>query len=132
MLCSYVEAISQTNTLVAGVYTIQQKSTDRYVDGLEIFNVTSLVTRPEQNDNTQQWILNPVTNNADTNVPEGTNGITTYTIGDFTQGGIVFWVDETGQPGLVCAKSVRALKLNGMPGLMAGPKRKGMVSMQEK
>lgn len=29
---------------------------------------------------------------------------TTYSIGDFAQGGIVFWVDETGQHGLVCAK----------------------------
>jgi len=29
----------------------------------------------------------------------------TYQVGDFAQGGIVFWVDETGQHGLVCAKS---------------------------
>ena len=29
----------------------------------------------------------------------------TYSVGDFAQGGIVFWVDETGQHGLVCAKS---------------------------
>lgn len=27
-----------------------------------------------------------------------------YNIGDFAQGGIVFWVDETGQHGLVCSK----------------------------
>jgi len=30
--------------------------------------------------------------------------VTTYSVGDFAQGGIVFWVDETGQYGLVCAK----------------------------
>jgi len=30
--------------------------------------------------------------------------ITTYSVGDFAQGGIVFWVDETGKHGLVCAK----------------------------
>ena len=29
---------------------------------------------------------------------------TTYAIGDFAKGGIVFWVDETGQHGLVCSK----------------------------
>jgi hypothetical protein len=29
----------------------------------------------------------------------------TYSVGDFAQGGIVFWVDETGQHGLICAKS---------------------------
>ena len=31
-------------------------------------------------------------------------GATSYAIGDFAHGGIVFWVDETGQHGLVCAK----------------------------
>jgi hypothetical protein len=31
-------------------------------------------------------------------------GATTYSVGDFAHGGIVFWVDETGQHGLVCAK----------------------------
>jgi hypothetical protein len=29
---------------------------------------------------------------------------TVYNIGDFAMGGIVFWLDETGQHGLVCAK----------------------------
>ena len=29
----------------------------------------------------------------------------TYAVGDFALGGIVFWVDETGQHGLVCAKT---------------------------
>ncbi|HOY31210.1 MAG TPA: DUF1566 domain-containing protein [Bacteroidales bacterium] len=29
----------------------------------------------------------------------------TYTVGEFARGGIVFWVDETGQHGLVCAKT---------------------------
>lgn len=32
------------------------------------------------------------------------NSIKTYEIGDFAHGGIVFWVDETGQHGLVVAK----------------------------
>lgn len=30
---------------------------------------------------------------------------TNYSVGDFAQGGIVFWIDETGQHGLVCAKT---------------------------
>jgi len=29
----------------------------------------------------------------------------TYQIGDFAQGGIIFWLDETGEHGLVCAKT---------------------------
>ena len=35
---------------------------------------------------------------------ESVSSITTYSVGDFAHGGIVFWVDETGQHGLVCAK----------------------------
>lgn len=27
----------------------------------------------------------------------------TYAVGDFAQGGVVFWVDERGEHGLVCA-----------------------------
>ena len=30
--------------------------------------------------------------------------VKTYKVGDFAQGGIVFWVDESGQHGLVCGK----------------------------
>ena len=30
---------------------------------------------------------------------------TKYQVGDFAQGGVVFWVDETGEHGLVCAKT---------------------------
>jgi len=34
-----------------------------------------------------------------------TISVKTYNIGDYAQGGIVFWVDETGQHGLACAKT---------------------------
>ncbi len=33
-----------------------------------------------------------------------------YKIGDLTQGGIVFWLDDSGQHGLVCAKKDQALR----------------------
>lgn len=36
--------------------------------------------------------------------PINAEGATSYSVGDFAHGGIVFWVDETGQHGLVCAK----------------------------
>lgn len=35
---------------------------------------------------------------------ESVSSITTYSVGDFAYGGIVIWVDETGQHGLGCAK----------------------------
>ena len=34
-----------------------------------------------------------------------------YHIGDFTQGGIIFWLDESGDHGLVCAKEDQALRM---------------------
>lgn len=37
-------------------------------------------------------------------IRSGIPDVTFYSIGDFAQGGIVFWVDETGQHGLLCAK----------------------------
>ncbi|MBN1338660.1 MAG: hypothetical protein JXA03_05015, partial [Bacteroidales bacterium] len=42
--------------------------------------------------------------NGDGVVGDPTIALDTYSIGDFAQGGIVFWVDETGHHGLVCAK----------------------------
>ena len=38
-------------------------------------------------------------------IGEGGGTTPSYSVGDFAQGGIVFWVDETGQHGLACAKT---------------------------
>ncbi|HAM08744.1 MAG: hypothetical protein A2X05_06130 [Bacteroidetes bacterium GWE2_41_25] len=38
-------------------------------------------------------------------ISEKNEGAATLKIGDFANGGIVFWVDDTGQHGLVCAKT---------------------------
>jgi hypothetical protein len=38
-------------------------------------------------------------------ISEKNKDASTFKIGDFAYGGIVFWVDETGQHGLVCAKT---------------------------
>ena len=40
----------------------------------------------------------------------------TYEIGDFAHGGIVFWVDETGQHGLVCAKEDQSTEVRWYAG----------------
>ncbi len=39
-----------------------------------------------------------------------------YSIGDFAQGGVVFWVDETGQHGLVCAKTNQSTSMRWYAG----------------
>jgi len=51
--------------------------------------------------------------------------ITTYAIGDFAQGGIVFWVDETGQHGLVCAKSDQSGGIRWWAGIYGNTQAKG-------
>jgi hypothetical protein len=51
--------------------------------------------------------------------------ITTYSVGDFAQGGIVFWVDETGQHGLVCAKSDQSSGIRWYAGTHGNTQAKG-------
>ena len=51
--------------------------------------------------------------------------ITTYSVGDFAQGGIVFWVDETGQHGLVCAKSDQSSGIRWYAGTYGNTQAKG-------
>lgn len=51
--------------------------------------------------------------------------ITTYAVGDFAHGGIVFWVDETGQHGLVCAKSDQSAKFRWYAGTNGGTRATG-------
>ena len=54
------------------------------------------------------------------------NALTTnYSIGDFAQGGIVFWVDETGQNGLVCAKEDQYTGVRWYAGTYGNTQAKG-------
>ena len=47
---------------MGSVYTIQQKSSDRYVDAHTSSNDFSIVTRTAQNNDTQLWVLLPSDN----------------------------------------------------------------------
>jgi hypothetical protein len=51
--------------------------------------------------------------------------VNTYSAGDFAQGGIVFWVDETGQHGLVCAKEDQSTGVKWYPGTLGSTQAKG-------
>lgn len=44
-------------SLTDGIYSIQHQANGRYVDAYELTHDTSLVTRPQQNDDTQLWIV---------------------------------------------------------------------------
>ena len=48
-----------------------------------------------------------------------------YEIGDFAHGGIVFWVDDTGQNGLVCAKTDQSTGLRWYAGTIGNTQAKG-------
>ncbi len=54
--------------------------------------------------NAKVWIAKLSSDPEETGYTPSGGGGTTYSVGDFAQGGVVFWVDETGQHGLVCAK----------------------------
>lgn len=49
----------------------------------------------------------------------------TYNIGDFAHGGIVFWVDTTGQHGLVCAKTDQSTGVRWYAGTHGNTQAKG-------
>ena len=53
------------------------------------------------------------------------SGSTTYSVGDFAQGGIVFWVDETGQHGLVAAKKDQSTGVSWYAGTYGNTQAKG-------
>ena len=53
------------------------------------------------------------------------SGSTTFSVGDFAQGGIVFWVDETGQHGLVAAKEDQSTGVRWYAGTFGNTQAKG-------
>ncbi len=62
-------------------------------------------------------------------LPDGTLAQRKYMIGDTTRGGLVFWVDETGEHGLVCAFVDQGVNLKwGPSGNETGAKRNNIYS----
>jgi len=56
----------------------------------------------------------------------GTTGApVTYQVGDFAQGGVIFWVDETGQHGLVCAKTDQSSDIRWYAGTFGNTRARG-------
>tara|TARA_R110001606_G_scaffold294759_1_gene442439 strand:+ start:211 stop:1128 length:918 start_codon:yes stop_codon:yes gene_type:complete len=48
-----------------------------------------------------------------------------YKVGDFAKGGIIFWLDETGQHGLVCAKTNQNTSIKWFAGTFGNTHAKG-------
>ena len=56
---------------------------------------------------------------------DAADNVPSYAIGDFAHGGIVFWVDETGQHGLVCAKSDQSTGIRWYAGTHGNTRARG-------
>ena len=54
-----------------------------------------------------------------------TSSVVTYSVGDFAHGGVVFWVDQTGQHGLVCAKIDQSSNIRWYAGTYGDTQSKG-------
>ena len=68
-------------------------------------------------------VIAGITNKVDKE--EGKGLSTIYSVGDFAQGGIVYWVDETGQHGLVCTKEDQSTGVRWFAGTHGDTRSKG-------
>ena len=79
---------------------------------LELDNTTAFTPDADYEPATKKYV--------DDNAPT-----TYYSVGDFAQGGIIFWVDETGQNGLVCAKEDQSTGVRWYAGTNGNTQAKG-------
>jgi hypothetical protein len=108
--------ITGTSQLMSVPYALHSNTADSIVGGISITETDPVFGASIANGITAADTANWNNHTVDTDTQldstdianlgfvagSGTSG---YSIGDFAHGGIVFWVDETGQHGLVCAKS---------------------------
>ncbi len=101
-------SITGTSQLLSVPYALHAKTAESIMGGITetdpIFgaSVASGITGSD----TTYWNnkQDQLTAGTGINITGNTVSAKTYSVGDFAHGGIVFWVDETGQHGLVCAK----------------------------
>ena len=94
--------------------TTQRDAISSAAKGLVLFNTSLNTLQINVGDaSTANWV----------NLSSDTS--TTYSIGDFAHGGIVFWVDETGQHGLVCAKEDQSTGVRWNAGTVGNTQAKG-------
>ncbi len=99
--------LSGANTGDQDLSTLASKS-----NVLELDNTTSFTPDADYEPATKKYV-------------DDNAGATTYSVGDFAQGGIVFWLDETGQHGLVCAKKDQSTSLRWYAGTYLNTRAKG-------
>ncbi len=94
---------------------------DAEIDGdtineIQTISRTGLTVTLSKNGGTYTDSVNVYTAGTGIDITNNVVSAKTYTIGEVAQGGIVFWVDETGQHGLVCAKTDQSAGLRWYAG----------------
>lgn len=105
-------SILGASQLLSVPYALHSKTADSVITGINESDpvygasIASGITGTDTTkwNNKQEQLTAGAGIDINSNVISSTTSVSTYSIGDYAQGGIVFWVDETGQHGLVCAK----------------------------
>ncbi len=92
---------------------------------LQTINRTGLTVTLSNGGGTYQDSINTYTAGDGIDITNNVVSGKKYQVGDFAQGGIVFWVDETGQHGLVCAKQDQSTGVRWYAGTYGNTQAKG-------
>jgi hypothetical protein len=114
------------NTSKVGITAAQASEITTNNAKISFDSTSSLRLASTDGTNTGDQDISGIATNA-TAITDNTSkvGITTYSIGDFAHGGIVFWIDETGQHGLVCAKEDQSAAVRWYAGTDGNTQAKG-------
>ena len=109
--------ITGTSQLLSVPYALHAKTAETVTGGITETKVTAgtNVTVTGSGTTASPYVVNATAG----------SGSTTFSVGDFAQGGIVFWVDETGQHGLVAAKEDQSTGVRWYAGTYGYTQAKG-------
>ena len=114
-----VESITETDPL----YSASQAPNITAADITNLGNLSGINTGDQDiNGLAIQAALEDTASAIRSTIPD----VTLYSIGDFAQGGVVFWVDETRQHGLVCTKTDQSTAVRWHSGTYGSTQARGM------
>ena len=110
-------SITGTSQLLSVPYALHAKTAETVTGGITETKVTAgtNVTVTGSGTTASPYVVNATAGSVST----------TFSVGDFAQGGIVFWVDETGQHGLVAAKEDQSTGVRWYAGTYGNTQAKG-------
>jgi len=120
------ESISGTINESDPVYTASQAANITSTDITNLGNLSGVNTGDQDGSETKVTAGTNVTiTGSGTNANPYVVNAKTYSVGDFAHGGIVFWVDATGQHGLLCAKEDQSAGVRWYAGTYGNTQAKG-------